>query len=482
MALLLPAVLSLATGYLIVTLLLPFRPRHFCGWMFQLSLAACYGVGVSSIIYFLLQVCGLGHLFLADLIVLAILASAWLFLRSRIAATDVQKTIRCDRFSPPWLQHALTASFGIALMAALYSIIRRAITHPHGDGWDAFAIWNLHARFLFRGGSHWRDGFSALIPWSHPDYPLLIPAAIARSWTYLGHEDQRVPGALGLLFAFSTVALLISSLQLLRGSAAGLLAGLTLLSTPFFIEQGTAQYADVPLSLYLLAALALLAFHDRAENDRPETDRPPASGGQRQRFGLLVLSGLAASFAAWTKNEGLLFVLAIVSVRLLSALRGKGRWRPLLVLTISLAPAMLLLIWFKHSIAPPSELFSDQSALHKLAMPARYWITLKWYGKDFLRFGEWAFVPGTLLLVGLCFAASANARNNNHEEREDRSSVLVLPLILAGYFFIYLITPYDLRWHLRFSLNRLFLQLWPSAVFLFFLAAPIPTTPANSDS
>jgi hypothetical protein len=86
------------------------------------------------------------------------------------------------------------------------------------------------------------------------------------------------------------------------------------------------------------------------------------------------------------------------------------------------------------------------------------------------------------LLVGLCFAASANARNNNHEEREDRSSVLVLPLILAGYFFIYLITPYDLRWHLRFSLNRLFLQLWPSAVFLFFLAAPIPTTPANSDS
>jgi hypothetical protein len=43
-------------------------------------------------------------------------------------------------------------------------------------------------------------------------------------------------------------------------------------------------------------------------------------------------------------------------------------------------------------------------------------------------------------------------------------------LTLAGYFFIYLITPRDIYWHLRFSLNRLFLQLWPSAIFLFFVA------------
>jgi hypothetical protein len=476
MAFLLPAILSLATGYLVVTLLLPFRPRHFPGWMFQLSLAACYGVGVSSIIYFLARVCGFNHLLLADLTVLALLTAAWLFLRSRIAATVGRKTASRDRFSPPWLHHALTASFGIALLAALYAVIRRTISHPHGDGWDAFAIWNLRARFLFRGGSHWRDGFTALIPWSHPDYPLLLPAAIARSWTYLGHEDQRVPAALGLLFTFSTVALLISSLQLLRGKIAGLLGGLTLLSTPFFIEQGTAQYADVPLSFYLLATIALLAFFDAAGSDRSESEE------RIKRFGLLVLAGLAEGFAAWTKNEGLLFVLAIVSVRLLSAFRGKQRWPPLLVLTISLAPAMLLMIWFKHSIAPPSELFSDQSAVHKLATPARYWITLNWYGKDFLRFGEWAYVPGTVLLMGFYFAARATTRNDNDEKREDRSSVLALLLTLAGYFFIYLITPYDLRWHLRFSLNRLFLQLWPSAVFLFFLAVRIPITPANSDS
>jgi hypothetical protein len=35
-------------------------------------------------------------------------------------------------------------------------------------------------------------------------------------------------------------------------------------------------------------------------------------------------------------------------------------------------------------------------------------------------------------------------------------------------------TPLDLNWHLMTSLNRLFLQLWPSAVFVVFMAAGTP--------
>jgi len=50
-----------------------------------------------------------------------------------------------------------------------------------------------------------------------------------------------------------------------------------------------------------------------------------------------------------------------------------------------------------------------------------------------------------------------------------RASVAAILITLAGYFLIYVITPYDLYWHLRFSLNRLFLQLWPSVIFLCFL-------------
>ena len=34
-----------------------------------------------------------------------------------------------------------------------------------------------------------------------------------------------------------------------------------------------------------------------------------------------------------------------------------------------------------------------------------------------------------------------------------RASALALALTLGGYFLIYLITPYDIYWHLRFSLK-----------------------------
>jgi small-conductance mechanosensitive channel len=61
---------------------------------------------------------------------------------------------------------------------------------------------------------------------------------------------------------------------------------------------------------------------------------------------------------------------------------------------------------------------------------------------------------------------------------QDRPALLtaatVLILMLAGYFGIYLITPHDLRWHLLTSLNRLFIQLWPSAVFLCFMVVRTP--------
>ncbi|MEK6534682.1 MAG: hypothetical protein AABZ40_03350, partial [Thermodesulfobacteriota bacterium] len=56
----------------------------------------------------------------------------------------------------------------------------------------------------------------------------------------------------------------------------------------------------------------------------------------------------------------------------------------------------------------------------------------------------------------------------------------VLLLILAGYFFVYVTTPLDLGYHLATSLNRLFLQLWPSVIFLFFMAAGAPETAASA--
>jgi hypothetical protein len=488
MALALAVISCLASGYFIVAL----------GWLrssatptdklLRASLSVCYGLGVWSLIFFFARVVGATHLIAIDLLVTALLAIAFFLRRASTAET----TIRADRQEsielPTWLNRVLKATFGIALFAALYSIVFRSIAHPHGEGWDAFAIWNLHARFLFRGGDHWRDGFSPLIPWSHPDYPLLLPAAVAHFWTALGHESTEVPAVIGIAFCFATVGLLCSSLAILRGWIAAVMGGLALLSTPFFVEQGSSQYADVPLSFFFLAAMALLQLYSARSANEPAP----------RRLGLLLLAGLAAGLALWTKNEGILYLCATVAAQLLvfifragakvghneqiqsskTALPEKS-WTSLAIFLATTAPFLLFVVWFKHSIAFSSELFSNQATLtQKILDPVRYWAIVQWFAKNFLRFGEWWPIPGTVLLAALYFLL--RSKRHSCDGPAIRASAWALALTLTGYFAIYVITPYDLYWHLRFSLNRLFLQLWPCTIFLFFLAISCRTSPKVS--
>ena len=53
--------------------------------------------------------------------------------------------------------------------------------------------------------------------------------------------------------------------------------------------------------------------------------------------------------------------------------------------------------------------------------------------------------------------------------------------MLVGYFFVYVLTPLDLAYHLATSLNRLFLQLWPGVIFLVFMIARTPEDASPAD-
>jgi hypothetical protein len=201
------------------------------------------------------------------------------------------------------------------------------------------------------------------------------------------------------------------------------------------------------------------------------------------RVGPLLLAGCAAGFAAWTKNEGLLFLLSIAAARLLlwirpmkekevdgaaseSGLPFRIAVAPLLA---ALLPGLLLVAYYKHTIAVPGDLFSDPAtAFPKLLIPSRYWIVFAGFVKGFFRFGHWLLIPGTLVLTGLYIVLGRDIRYTRRPGFH--TAAVALALTCMGYFAVYLITPYDIYWHLRFSLTRLFLQLWPSAVFLFALS------------
>jgi len=464
MPILAPA-LCLASGYFLLALTWPPRKMSPAEILIQIALSAGFGLGIFSIVFFFECLLGSSHLVMTDVLVLVLLIVLYVLRRRGLAGVSTTRPEIEDFRAPIWVRSILTVTFAIALVAAVYNVLLRVIAHPHGDGWDALSIWNLHARFLFRGGAHWHDGFNALIPWSHPDYPLLLSATIAHFWSYLGNDAAIVPAIIGIVFALSTVVLLVSALAQLRGRTAALLAGCALLSTPFFVEQATSQYSDVPLSFFILASTVLLCLADFRRCVGENRTAP------------LVLAGLTAGFAAWTKNEGLLFLLALVVSQLWAltvrqsrkagSAESLERRRVLAAFLAGAAPVLAVIMYFKHFVAPAGDLFSGpEIMIHKLFTPTRYWVTIRWYAKEFLRFGDWWLVPGTVTMIA--FYLLTRRKTTRSPDPFLQASFLGCALTLAGYFAIYLITPQDLYWHLRFSLNRLFLQLWPASLFLFF--------------
>ena len=92
--------------------------------------------------------------------------------------------------------------------------------------------------------------------------------------------------------------------------------------------------------------------------------------------------------------------------------------------------------------------------------------------------------PGAVsILLLIVYLFLAGVRIDGRDRIGLIQSAAILCLMLAGYFFVYVLTPLDLGYHLATSLNRLFLQLWPSVIFLIFMIAGTPeeTVPGRRD-
>lgn len=461
MILFLPALLiPFITGLLIVSILWPESAISAPSRAVKCCLAVGLGFGAASILFFVwLAIHGFRAGFISFIILeIAILSLALLRWfkgpgRHEALCPEPQKTPK-NKFIL-----LIKVFFYCALAAAAASFVLMTLKNPHG-GWDAWAIWNLKARFLFKGTGHWVDTFSRLLP--HPDYPLLLPGFIARCWKYAGSDTTFVPAAVSFLFTFSTVGLLCASLSVLRSRAQAFLAGLLLLGMPAFIFWGISQYADVPLGFFFLACVMLFSFYDKAP------------GGCR---GFLPLAGVAAGCAVWTKNEGLLFLVSIVSIRFLAVVPTKGLKEYAFQMGRFMAGALPFLVvagYFKMAFAPANEIVASQgfgAILEKLSDLSRYILISKTLAGVLLRLGL-PFIGTIPVLVVYLLFAGVNVK------KEDGPILITcfttLLFMTAGYFFVYLITPENLAWHLSTSLVRLMLQLWPILLFAFFMAAKTP--------
>ncbi len=77
---------------------------------------------------------------------------------------------------------------------------------------------------------------------------------------------------------------------------------------------------------------------------------------------------------------------------------------------------------------------------------------------------------GNSFLVGIFVYLLLSGIDMNKVKRTSfKTAAGVILLMLVGYFLVYIITPLDLTYHLRTSLHRLFLHLWPATLFTTFL-------------
>lgn len=429
-------------------------------WPLGAALAVVLGTGLSAIYLFLWMLAfgpgrGAAPVEVGLLGLAAIAAFGWRW-RSLSAAPGLAARDLRSGF-PAWL--VPVGLLMLALSAAAFA--STLMQHPHGD-WDAWMNWNLKARMFFRGGEAWRSAFSPAIPWSHPDYPVMVPALVARGWLYAGGETLLGPGLVAATFAFGGVALLAGALAALRGPGHALLATVVLVSMPLFVIQGTWLYADVPVGLFFLATFVFLTLDARY-------------GEATRRFA--VLAGITAGFSMWTKNEGILFTFAVATALLLDV-RSTG-WtvtrRRLLAFGAGVLPLLLLAVGYKAAFAPPNDLIFTLGVDHtlgNLTSGQRYYLTLRAYVEHIAGFGSNGVGRSTWLLVA--YLLGVGVERSGLDRRWIRTGAAVIVLVLLGHFMVFVSMAHELTRLLASSLDRLLVQLWPAAVFLFFLAVRVP--------
>jgi hypothetical protein len=440
-------------GFLLVSVILREAPGKRPVFWLRFWLGIGCGLGVTSLHYFLWRLVAdptKGLFMVGELLVLLILfgiyagtsSANWISTRGGLILKDCLKW-------PSLLGWVFFMIAGIALLTHIAGFLKK----PHG-GWDAWMIWNLDARFLFRGGEHWQNLFSPQLV--HPDYPLLIPANVARLWSIMGKESIFAPAVLGGIYAVSIIALLVTAVRYLRGPRLGYIAGFALLGSAGFHFHAPTQSADFPLALYILGVLVSINFYDRDEYSRP---------------GFLLLAGLLAGLATWTKNEGWLLLVALILARSAQAVFRRTQrniWREARLFFAGLAPVLALVLFFKLWFTPANDLVASLGAgtLDNLLDANRYISVAGEFLWQSISLDPKISTPLAMLPLLFLFFGF---RKISLKQPGVILGLLVLAIMFAGFAAIFITTPHRLEWHLYTANARLFLQLWPGAVFIVML-------------
>ncbi|MGO9966519.1 MAG: hypothetical protein ACLPY2_04545 [Bryobacteraceae bacterium] len=398
---------------------------------------AAGGIGLTSCLFFIFGVL-LGSLVAAMVLELALLA----WVAFGVYRRPIPVFQSGEDAGRPLLFPVAAGSLLLALALAASTAWNGWAANPHGN-WDAWAIWNLRARFLAaHAGVAQRAWSPVLGAITHAEYPLLLSSFVGRCWAF-GHSfTTLVPAVTGWIFFQALIALAAGGVAVLRGPTLGVLVALVLASTPSLLHEVPSQYADVPLACYFAGALVLALLR-----------RP-------------VLAGIFAGFAAWTKDEGLLFLAVFL------AATAVFRRRDALAAIAGALPAAAIATFFKVALSRGNGYLLSMSvpgAAHRFAIMGRYETVIAAFGRGLLDMAQGWYHPILSLIV-----LAAALRFARERRREVAFSGAIGATLLLGYFGVYILTPLDLTWQLQTSLDRLLVQVWPVLVLTAFIGLRPP--------
>jgi hypothetical protein len=355
----------------------------------------------------------------------------------------------------PWPRTLALAAVAVGVVslagvtAAAPALMR---AQPLG-GHDAHAIWNVHALFLLRAPADPSPLFRDM-RLGHPDYPLLLPGAIAGQWALTGGEEVAIPQAVGAAFLLATALVVGAALGARNRPLAGCVAIALYVSTPNALRWGFGQCADVPLSyLFALAAVGCTGLVGR----EPRAPLPP------------VLAGFCLGLLAWTKNEGVVLAVLVGGwLVMLHWLRG-GSPRPWGALALGAAVPLLAVALYKLNWSPRNEIAEVylQGAVDRIADAGRWRKVAAAFGVELDPLRSWRPWGAVWPYVLLGWLATAVALPRRHQPDVEGLAWIVASAF-GAWFLIYVAGSPKLSWQLQTSLDRLLLQLLPVALICAF--------------
>ncbi len=328
----------------------------------------------------------------------------------------------------------------VALWVATNSLLR------HDDAWT---VWAWKAR-MFALGDLPPDYFTSHNWTAHPDYPLNLSLVESVFFRLPDPAGLTLASVVATVYLVALLLLFYAGLARLHGRAIAALAVGALALVPALPHFAGYGYADVPLAMYDGAAALYLLLWWR---QRCPTD--------------LVLMGLLAGGAIWTKKEGLPIALILLGAAAVSCLCRDGAQpfgrRPRPWLASVLATVALPLPWlvFTRIVRPQGSDFWPITLATFVDHADRLPTILGYFLQEAASLDDWSL----LWIVAPVVVALALAL------RRLRLPTLVLLLMFLIQLGVYLVsyvfsywTPYTL--HIGSSLNRLMLQTAPLALLI----------------